>query len=56
MKLIPEEKIVVSESGIKTADEVKALENAGIHAILVGESLMASPDIGAAVDRLLGRD
>ena len=30
------------------------LESAGIEAILVGEVLMSEPDIGAAVDRLMG--
>jgi indole-3-glycerol phosphate synthase len=31
------------------------LQYAGIHAILVGETLMKSPDIGAKVDELLAR-
>jgi indole-3-glycerol phosphate synthase len=31
------------------------LEEAGVDAILVGESLMREADIGATVDRLLGR-
>jgi indole-3-glycerol phosphate synthase len=30
------------------------LQNAGIRAILVGETLMKSPDIGANVDQILG--
>jgi indole-3-glycerol phosphate synthase len=34
---------------------VLRLEAAGVDAILVGEGLMSSPDIGAAVDSLLGR-
>jgi indole-3-glycerol phosphate synthase len=33
---------------------VRQLEAAGVNAMLVGETLMASDDIGAAVDRLLG--
>jgi indole-3-glycerol phosphate synthase len=52
---IPDECAVVSESGIKTRADVERLQAAGIDAILVGESLMREPDIGAAVDRLLGR-
>lgn len=52
---IPDECAVVSESGIKTRADVERLEAAGVDAILVGESLMREPDIGAAVDRLLGR-
>jgi indole-3-glycerol phosphate synthase len=52
---IPPECLVVGESGIRTREDVLRLEAAGVNAILVGEALMASPDIGAAVDRLLGR-
>jgi indole-3-glycerol phosphate synthase len=52
---IPADRLVVAESGIRTRADVERLEAAGVHAMLVGETLMASPDIGAAVDRLLGR-
>ncbi len=52
---IPPEIVVVSESGIRTRRDVERLEAAGISAILVGESLMRAPDVGLAVDRLLGR-
>jgi indole-3-glycerol phosphate synthase len=51
---IAENCVLVGESGIKTHDDVMRLEAAGVDAILVGESLMREPDIGAAVDRLLG--
>jgi len=51
---IPPETILVSESGIKTHADVLLLQQAGAGAILVGESLMRSPDIGQAVDLLLG--
>ena len=51
---IPDECVVVSESGIRTPADVARLQAAGVHAVLVGESLVSSPDIGAAVDRLLG--
>ncbi|HVT30323.1 MAG TPA: indole-3-glycerol phosphate synthase TrpC [Lacipirellulaceae bacterium] len=54
-KQIPDECVLVGESGIRTRDDVQHLESAGVDAILVGESLMREPDIGAAVDRLLGR-
>jgi indole-3-glycerol phosphate synthase len=52
---VPDECVLVGESGIKTQADVRRLEAAGVDAILVGESLMREPDIGGAVDRLLGR-
>ena len=52
---VPRDRLLVGESGIHTQADVEMLQAAGVNAILVGESLMASPDIGAAVDRLLGR-
>jgi len=51
---IPASTILVSESGIHRRDDVVRLQNAGCHAILVGESLMRFADIGAKVDELLG--
>lgn len=50
---IPSEVVLVSESGIRTRHDVERLQAAGISAILVGESLMRAPDIGAAVRQLL---
>jgi len=52
---IPPDRLVVGESGIRTRQDVLRLESAGVNAMLVGQSLMANPDIGAAVDTLLGR-
>jgi indole-3-glycerol phosphate synthase len=52
---IPAECVMVSESGVKTHADVERLEAVGVDAILVGESLMREADIGAAVDRLLGK-
>ena len=52
---VPDDRILVAESGIRTRADVLQLESAGVDAVLVGESLMSSPDIGAAVDALLGR-
>lgn len=51
---IPSDKVVVSESGIYTRADVAALEDAGINAILVGESLMRSKNIGEKVKELIG--
>lgn len=49
----PEDILLVGESGIHTRADVLHLQAAGVHAILVGESLMRSPDIGEKVDQLL---
>ena len=51
---VPDECVLVAESGIRTRADVLLLEQSHIDAMLVGETLMASPDIGAALDTLLG--
>jgi indole-3-glycerol phosphate synthase len=51
---VPTDCVFVAESGIKTHADVERLAEAGVDAILVGESLTRERDIGAAVDRLLG--
>jgi indole-3-glycerol phosphate synthase len=51
---IPADRLVVSESGIKTKADLVKLGTAGVRAVLVGESLMRAADIGAAVDALRG--
>ena len=43
----------MGESGIRTRDDVRRLERAGVDAMLVGEQLMAQMDIGQAVRALL---
>lgn len=50
---IPAGRIVVSESGIRTGDDVRRLREAGIDAMLVGTSLMEAPDIGKKIDALM---
>jgi indole-3-glycerol phosphate synthase len=49
---IPEDCIAVSESGIRTAQDVARLRAAGFDAFLIGEHLMQSPDAGAALRAL----
>ncbi len=51
---IPADRMVVGESGIRTRAEMLRLERARVDAVLVGEQLMAAPDIGQAVRALLG--
>jgi len=43
--LIPKDRIVISESGIKKKSEVKSLKDLGVNAILIGEALLKSKDI-----------
>jgi len=52
--LVPPGRIIVAESGITRRDEIVRLTEAGVHAFLVGESLMREPDIGAKLRELLG--
>lgn len=51
---VPTGTLLVSESGIRTRADVDRLKSHGVGAILVGETLMRSADIGAAVKELLG--
>lgn len=53
-KLVPPEILFVSESGIKTAADIRALRENGTNAVLIGETLMRSPDKKAALDELRG--
>jgi len=54
LKAIPKEKIVVSESGIKTKNDILYLKSLGINAVLIGEAFMRSDDIGGKVRELMG--
>ena len=53
-EMAPPECTLVSESGIKTREDVVALKAAGVHAILVGESLLRESSPGQAARNLLG--
>ncbi|MBF0625934.1 MAG: indole-3-glycerol phosphate synthase TrpC [Magnetococcales bacterium] len=46
-------RLVVSESGIRTGEDIRLLRNHGVNAFLIGESLMKQPDPGAALAALL---
>ncbi len=50
---IPEGKIIVAESGIKTHDDVLKFKKLGAHAVLIGETFMREKDIGRKVDELM---
>lgn len=49
---VPAGKVVVSESGIQTRDQIEELEQVGVDAVLIGEVLMRAPDPEAAVRQL----
>jgi indole-3-glycerol phosphate synthase len=51
---VPADRCVVSESGIRSRADLDRLGSAGVKAVLVGESLMRAPDVGAALTALLG--
>jgi indole-3-glycerol phosphate synthase len=46
---VPPDVVLVAESGIASAEDVRAMGGLGAHAVLVGESLVKSGDMGAAV-------
>lgn len=49
---VPEERIVVAESGVLVADDVDVLRRHGVNAFLVGEAFMRAPSPGAALAQL----
>jgi indole-3-glycerol phosphate synthase len=51
--LIPQEKIVVSESGIKSRSDVEKLKEWGANAILVGETLVTAEDVPGKMRELM---
>jgi indole-3-glycerol phosphate synthase len=54
LALIPNDRFVISESGISKPDEVARVYEAGARAVLVGEHFMRQPDVGGAVTALMG--
>ncbi|WP_338331358.1 indole-3-glycerol phosphate synthase TrpC [Acetobacter sp. LMG 32666] len=54
--LVPPDRIIISESGIKTHAEIAQLAAIGVTGFLVGETLLRQPDPGAAARTLLGSE
>ena len=52
--LAPENVLFVAESGIKTAEDIEKLREAKVNGVLIGETLMRSPDKKAALEKLNG--
>ncbi len=53
LDMVEDTHILVSESGIKTHDDVSRLYRAGVRAVLIGEHLMREPDPGAALRKMV---
>lgn len=51
---IPGDKVVVGESGVNSREDALKLQNSGVQAMLVGESLMRHDDVAVGVRQLLG--
>lgn len=52
---LPADRLLVAESGIRTAEDVDRLAQSGVQAVLVGEAFMRAPDVEAAASALVGR-
>jgi indole-3-glycerol phosphate synthase len=55
MKIVPDNRILVTESGIATPEDVKRLRDAKINAFLVGEAFMRADEPGLALTQLFGQ-
>ena len=53
-KMVPDDRPFVSESGIRTAEDIAVLRQNGTDAVLIGETLMRSPDKAAVLRELRG--
>jgi len=51
-QVLPGDQLLITESGIKTVDDVKRMQSFGINSFLVGEAFMREPDPGMALRRL----
>lgn len=54
-EMVPKDRTVVAESGIATPADLERLSRCGVHAILVGESLMRQKNVATATRALLAR-
>lgn len=52
-KYVPEDVIIVSESGVKKGEDIKLLATYGADAVLVGSSLMASPNMPQKIEEIV---
>lgn len=52
---VPKDILFIAESGIKTADDIQVLRDAGVNGVLIGETLMRSTDKAQMLDMLRGK-
>lgn len=52
MPQVPAGKLIVTESGIQTVEDVRQMQRLGVHALLIGEALMTAADVTAKVREL----
>lgn len=53
---VPPDVLFVAESGIRTREDIQALERGNVNGVLIGETLMKSPDKTAAMRELRGKE
>lgn len=53
IRLIPQNKVIVSESGIKCYEDIMFLKSLGVNAVLIGEAFMESDDIAAKMKEVM---
>jgi indole-3-glycerol phosphate synthase len=55
LQKIPEQRLVITESGILKAEDVTRMRAHDVHGFLVGEAFMRATDPGAELERLFGK-
>ncbi|MBF0486406.1 MAG: indole-3-glycerol phosphate synthase TrpC [Candidatus Omnitrophica bacterium] len=51
--LVPQDKVIVSESGIQNHEDVRRLQAAGAHAVLIGETFLKERDIALKIKEVM---
>ena len=54
LEFIPDDRLLVTESGIHTNDDVRLMREHGVNAFLVGEAFMREQDPGKKLKELFG--
>lgn len=50
---IPKDRVIVAESGLRTRDDIRRVQDLGAHAVLIGETFMRAADIGRAIKEVM---